>query len=328
MTDIPEEGFMLGKFFPPQEGHRYLGDFATAYCRRLTIMVETQPGQSIDGGLRFEWMREMFPRANVVWANEVLPQDPSETQDFWNIWRDAIARHAPGAYDVVFASEHYGHRLAQELGARFVPVDLSRDCRPISGTAIRADPMGNWKYIPMPVRPYFCKRVVLFGPESSGKSTLATALGRHYDTTVVPEYGRIHVDAFGEPDAEGLRRIAAGHVASVAAAKRQANRILIEDTDPSMTGIWSEMLGIERDASIDAAASDPDLYVLCDVDIPWIDDGQRYFPGEADRRRFFDLCEAELKTRSVPYVVVRGSVEERMATAIESIDRVVMGIRP
>lgn len=322
--DKPRQGFMLGKFLPPTEGHRYLGDFAASYCSRLDILVGTMPHEPIPGRLRHEWMKEMFPRANVFWCDEVLPQDPSETPDFWQIWKDVVARHSSGPPDVVFASEHYGHRLAAEVGARFVPVDISRTCRPVSGTAVRSNPMAHWSYIPLPVRPYFCRRVTLFGPESSGKSTLASAIGEHFRTIVVPEYGRIHVDAFGDPEPADLHLIAAGHRASVTAAMRQANRFVVEDTDPALTSVWSEMLHGRPEPEISGQAPDPDLYILCDIDIPWVGDGQRYFPQDADRRRFFDLCHAELRRRNAPYVVVAGTLEQRLETAAAAIERLVL----
>lgn len=175
------------------------------------------------------------------------------------------------------------------------------------------------------MRPYFTKRVTLFGPESTGKSTLAAELGRHYATVVAPEYGRTYTEAFGtEITAEDLRNIVAGHQASVRAAIRQANRVLIEDTDPVMTGVWSNMLLGTRDKWFDRYCDYPDLYLLTDIDVMWEDDGTRYF--ENDRQRFFDMCEQELINRGVKYVKVSGSLEQRMQTAIQAIDKLIVDI--
>lgn len=312
-------GFLLGKFMPPQIGHKYMCDFAQSYCDDLTIMVESHDGQPIDGRLRHQWMSEMFPKANVVHCHERLPQDPGETPDFWTIWADVLARYAPSRTDLVFASEHYGHRIAEILGARFVPVDIERRCRPISATMVRSDIIGHWDMLPEPVRAHYCPRVVVMGPESSGKSTLASALGLRLRTVVAPEYGRVHCDAFGMPDAEGLRLIARGHAAGVAAARRQANRVLIEDTDTAMTQVWADMLGEPRDATVESFWTAPDLYVVCDIDVPWVGDGQRWFPEPADRRRFLDLCIAEVEARETPWVIVRGSVDQRVRRTLQAI---------
>jgi HTH-type transcriptional repressor of NAD biosynthesis genes len=330
--DRPKRGFLLGKFMPPHQGHVFMCEFARQYCERLTILVGTLPDDPIPGQLRYQWMKEMFPDCDVVWCNEVLPQEPKGPDDdaFWDIWRqtclDALNTTwevgDPATVDVVFASEAYGQRLASELGAEFVPVDLTRTARAISGTAIRSDPFANWEYIPDVVKPHFVKRVCVFGPESTGKSTLALALGKHYHTVVAPEYGRTYTEVFGaDVNADDLRKIVHGHIASVAATKRQANRILIEDTDPVMTAVWSDLLIGQRHDWFNGFDDYADLYLLCDVDIPWVNDGTRYFSSDEKRKHFYDVCEAELKSRSVRYEVIRGGGMMRYKSAVAAIDR-------
>ena len=133
---------MLGKFLPPHRGHQYLVDFAREYCERVTVLVCTLESDPIPGELRFRWMREMFPDQHLVHITDPLPQEPAEHPRFWDIWRGVCRRAAPDGVDVVFASEDYGHTLAQVLGAAYVPVDHGRRQVPVSGTRIRADPMG------------------------------------------------------------------------------------------------------------------------------------------------------------------------------------------
>ena len=315
-------GFMIGKFLPPTKGHEFLGRFAMAHTGgNLTAMVESHDGQEIPGALRAAWMREMLPGATIVNCHERLPQDPSETPDFWTIWEEVLRRHAPEGVTHVFASETYGHRIAEILGAEFVPVDIERRCRDVSATRVRADPYGMWRMLPAPVRAHYCRRVTLIGPESSGKSTLAAALGEALDTVVAPEYGRLWCDQFGTPDSEGLRRIARGHAAGVAAARREANRVLIEDTDAAMTQVWADMLGHPRDPAVEAFWTAPDLYVVCDVDTPWIDDGQRWFPAPEDRRRFLAGCIDEAHARGVPWVLASGDTATRVDRVLAEMRR-------
>ncbi len=153
-----QHGMLLGKFLPPHMGHVYLADFARHYVREpkhLSIVVGTLEREPIPGALRFQWMRELFPDANVIRLSDELPQDPSEHPDFWRLWHDALMRVLPRRPDLVFASEDYGWKLAETLGAKFVLVDRARGVMPVSGTAVRADPLGNWQYLPRCVRPYF-----------------------------------------------------------------------------------------------------------------------------------------------------------------------------
>ena len=268
-------------------------------------------------------MRELFPFENVIHLTDELPQEPAEHPDFWTLWRTALLRVLPSKPDFVFASEQYGWRLAEELGAKFVPVNAARSAVPVSGTAIRTDPAAHWDYIPRCVRPYFVKRVCVFGPESTGKTTLARTLAAHFRTAWVPEYARTLLEARGgDVRFEDMEAIARGHIASEDALARNANRVLISDTDPLATRIWSDVLFgrvpdyVRQQADSRAA----DLYLLCDADVPWVPDAVRYLPERG--REFFERCEAELRARGRNYVVIRGGWDERMAAAVDAVQSV------
>ncbi len=298
-----------------------LVDFARACCDRVTVLVCTRGQDPIPGALRYAWMRTMFPDCRVVHVTEVLPQVPDEHPDFWAIWRRVCLEAAGEPVDAVFASEDYGQRLADELGATFFPVDIARAQVPTSGTAVRLDPMGRWDELPEVVRPYFLRRVCLFGPESTGKSTLACDLARRYGTSFVAEYARGLLDPKqGRCDPDDIPKIALGQRAAEEALSRQARRLLFCDTDALTTTIWSDRLfgGCPDWIRAEARTRRYDLTLLLDVDVPWVDDQQRYLPDE--REAFFARCEAALQAHQRPYVVIRGSWEARWEAACEAVD--------
>src|SRR5258708_20737980 len=141
-------GMLLGKFMPPHMGHVYLVEFASRYVDQLTVVVCSLESEPIPGRLRFGWMKELFPFDNVVHLTERLPQEPSEHADFWALWKASMERILPCRPDFVFASEEYGWKLAEVLGAQFVPVDRERGAVPVSRTTIRTNPMATWDYLP------------------------------------------------------------------------------------------------------------------------------------------------------------------------------------
>lgn len=313
-------GFLLGKFLPPHAGHQVLCDVARASCEELTILVCSLDREPIPGALRHEWMRELYPDCRVLHLQRDIPQEPSEHPQFWDIWRDIVREFHPERIDLVFASEAYGKRLAEEVGARFVPVDPGRLAAPISGTAIRANPAANWKFLPPPVRAHLARRVCLFGPESTGKTTMTARLADHFATVAAPEYGRTYTEVFGvDCQTADLVRIAEGQQAMIEAMARWSGPIMFTDTDAVLTAVWSDMLIGARDVWFDRRLTLCDFYFLMDVDSPWIDDGTRYFPDPEVRTRFFDLCRQELERREAPYVILSGPFEDRFEAAVSAV---------
>lgn len=313
-------GLVLGKFLPPHLGHLHLTEFAARYVDALTIVVGSLAREPIPGSLRAAWMRELMPAARVVHLDDELPQTPDEHPDFWALWRRALEGALPDGVDFVFASEPYGAQLARELNARFVPVDVARASVPISATEIRRDPFAQWRYLPRCVRPHFAARVCVFGPESTGKSTLAARLAAHFDTVWVPEHARALLElSHGAIERDDIERIARGQRAAEDALARSANRVLFTDTDLLTTTIWSDALFGDCPAWLrrEADARRSTLHLLCDVDVPWVADEVRYFPD--DRRAFFDRCEAALQSRDWPYVILRGTWDERFRRAVEAV---------
>lgn len=313
-------GFLLGKFMPPHSGHVFLCQTAARLCDRLTVLVCSLPDDPIPGEQRFAWMKELLPGVEVIHHDIPAPQEPADHPDFWNIWKRICLNAHDGPIDIVFGSEPYVDRLAVELGAKPLIVDAGRLAFPVSGTAVRENPASVWRFIPGVVRPYFQKRVVLFGAESTGKSTMAEWLAAEFQTLFVPEYGRTY-DAHrkgGTWSEQDFEAIAVGHEAMRAAIAPSAGPILIEDTDPLLTRVWEEfLLGKSRDVDFDRPLAD--LYLLQDIDMPWTDDGTRYQGDPAARKAFHERCRELLREVRVNWKLVSGSVKERRAQCIAEI---------
>lgn len=320
-------GLLLGKFLPPHRGHQYLVEFAQAYVDELYVVVGTLAREPIPGALRHRWMQEIAPRARVIHLDEELPQEPSEHPDFWEIWRAALRRVVPARVDYVFASEDYGAPLARVLGATFVPVDPGRDAVPISATRVREAPMAAFPYLPRCVRPHYAKRVCVFGPESTGKTTLARDLARRFGTAWTPEYARVHLEAKASPesppDAADFAAIARGQRAAEEARARDADRVLILDTDLLLTTVWAEVMLGECPPALREAAEGrlADLYLLTDVDVPFVDDPVRYLPDR--RREFFARCRHALEARGLRHVVLSGDRPARAVAAVAAVTALV-----
>lgn len=165
------------------------------------------------------------------------------------------------------------------------------------------------------------RTICLHGPESTGKSTIAPRLAARLGGVGIEEYGRTFAEANGTDfSMADLVAIAREHDAKTRAAIARGVEPIILDTDPLMTAVWAEMLFGTRDPWFDAWTGTADLYLLFDIDLPWIDDGTRMFGSAAARQRFFDLSKAELERRGVHWALVSGSGEARFEAALAVIN--------
>jgi HTH-type transcriptional regulator, transcriptional repressor of NAD biosynthesis genes len=316
------EGLVIGKFMPPHLGHAYLIRQAQAQVEHLTVVVFTKSAEPIPGHLRVEWLKEMCPGVTFRHVTAEHPVD-FQSEAVWQLWIQEIRHVVPQRIDLVFSSETYGDELARRLGAQHRLVDPARQNVPVSSARVRDKPLDYWDYLTPGVRAYYAHRVAILGAESTGKTTLAQNLARHFNTAWVPEYARGYLEARGGVcTLEDMPVIARGQAAAEDRLARDANRLLICDTELLTTALWHErywgwcpdeiyQMAVER-------APRYRLFLLCDNALPWMDDGLRDSPGHREwfQQRFLE----ELQQRPWPYVVLSGSYAERTAEAVRAVE--------
>lgn len=172
------------------------------------------------------------------------------------------------------------------------------------------------------------KRVAIVGAESTGKTTLAQELARHYRTVWVPEYGREYTEVKVGREAffhyrwrsEEFIDIAKRQVELENEFAEKANGVLICDTDALATCIWHERYMHKWSAEVEeiAAAHPCDLYLLADIDTAFVQDGFR--DGEHLRQWMTVRFRQELESRHLPWLLLHGSHAQRFTTAVAAID--------
>ncbi|MES2264030.1 MAG: ATP-binding protein [Pseudomonadota bacterium] len=164
------------------------------------------------------------------------------------------------------------------------------------------------------------RRVAILGSASSGKTTLALALARHYDTAWVPEYLREFVDGEGRlPVEQEQIHIARTQVAREAALVAQARQYLFCDTTPLMTAVYSRYYfhGVDAELAALARQHTYDVTLLCAPDIPWVPEGFHREQEDVSGAIFALLVEA-LTAQGVAYTLVSGAAQQRL-TNVERI---------
>jgi HTH-type transcriptional regulator, transcriptional repressor of NAD biosynthesis genes len=312
-------GLVLGKFAPLHRGHQHLIETAQAAVHELVVAVYHTAWYPTPVERRAAWIRALFPRVRV----EIVPDLPPDSYDQSSI----TAVHAAdletrlGGFTDVFTSEDYGDELAACLGARHTLVDRERSRVPTSSTAIRADAYACRQWVEPLVYRELVHKVVFLGAESTGKTTLARVLAERHATTWVPEFGReLWERKDGRLELADLDLIAREQLRLEDEAALEAREILFCDTNVLATELWSRRLfGEASPAVVDLGARTEGDYTtfLCEPDFAFEQDGTR--ETRTDQLRFHALVRADLHRRALPFTVLTGPLETRVATVEQAL---------
>ncbi len=163
-------------------------------------------------------------------------------------------------------------------------------------------------------------RILITGPESTGKSLLARRLAERYQTNWAPEYARAYLECLGRPyREEDLLHIARGQLQVEDFHAQFARRILPCDTGMLVLKVWSEYKYGRCHPWIleQLHRRSYDLYLLCGTDVPWEYDPQRENPNE--REELYSIYKRDLERLGVPFTELWGGVEER----VEAVERLI-----
>ena len=181
------------------------------------------------------------------------------------------------------------------------------------------------------------EKIVVIGPESTGKSSLCQLLSKHYNTVWCPEFAREYLLKHGTNYTyNDLLTIAKGQIALedeylIKARKdweiknsKLKNPLLFVDTDMNVMKVWCEyVFGKCHSYILDKITErKSNLYLLCNIDLPWVKDELREYPDLQSRKELFYIYKDILINQNVPWTLISGNFEERLRIAIKSIDEI------
>ncbi|RRJ62757.1 cytidyltransferase [Paenibacillus oralis] len=322
-------GLTLGKFAPLHKGHQFMIETALQEVDELIVVIYETDVMPVPLHIRAGWIRKLYPAVRVIEAwdgpdgySNDREHEIREEQYILGLLKGEQVTH-------FYSSEFYGEHMSLALGAVDRRVDEARREVPISATMIRSDPYKYRKFISDVVYRDLITKVVFVGAMSTGKSTITEALAARYGTTFASEYGRdywtehqvnrrIGLEAFDE--------IALGHIEREEQVLLRANRYLFVDTNAITTYMFAlDYHGRAPELLTRIALENAqryDLFFLCDDDIPYDDTWDR--SGDQKRHVFHRQIIADLQERRIPFITLRGSLEERM----RKVDEVLAGFKP
>jgi NadR type nicotinamide-nucleotide adenylyltransferase len=182
------------------------------------------------------------------------------------------------------------------------------------------------------------RKIVILGPESTGKSTLCEQLAQHYNTLWCQEYAREYLLKHGmNYSYDDLLTIAKGQIAledgsvkKIISASRLPtpdSRLLFIDTDMYVMKVWCEFVFEKCHPWIlnQIVERKYDLYLLCNTDLPWVKDELREYPDLPTRNKLFYIYKDILVNQSTPWAEISGNNEERLQRALAIVDGMFAG---
>lgn len=179
------------------------------------------------------------------------------------------------------------------------------------------------------------KKIVILGPESTGKSTLCEQLAQHYETMWCPEFAREYLLTNGTNyEYDDLLTIARGQLAledeysstlernSLPMMEEGGHLPLFIDTDMYVMKVWSEFVfgKCHRFILDQIGERKYDLYLLCNTDLPWVEDELREYPELHTRKKLYSIYKDIMVNQPVPWVDISGDDDARLRKGIAAID--------
>lgn len=321
---IVKQGLVLGKFMPLHTGHLALINFAAKHCDELFILLCHTKKEPVKGAVREGWLTAAvakFPNCRVVsllYNEDDLPNTSVSSKEVSLQWSKAIKHILPGI-DAVFSSEIYGDYLASFLNIKHIVFDMERKAIPISASAILSNPLLHWNFIAETAKPYFVKKIILLGTESTGKSTMAKKLAEYFAADFVPEMAREILEKTEDCQPEHLVQIAELHALTILAKIKETKRLLFVDTDVNITKSYSRYLFnkiLDVPEWIEEV-NEGHLYIFLEPDCEFIQDGTRLSIEERNKLSLFH--KEQLKQKGIAYFSIYGNWDERFEKAVELI---------
>lgn len=331
-------GMYGGSFDPLHIGHLHDMIRAAAMCEELYAVISWCKGrESTSKELRYRWiynnMRHLTNVKIILIEDKAASKEEYNTDYYWEKGAEDIKAAIGKPIDAVFCGTDYmgTNRFESLYSPESEVIYFERAEVPVSSTELRVDVCKNWQYLPPICRPYYVKRVLIAGGESTGKSTLVQNLAIAYNTNFVREIGRDTCDIAGGEEFMNMDDLCENLLwqkTEEIKAAQFSNRILFIDTDAVTTKFYAQFLLHDKQeiekcftlADAITALNRFDLVLFLEPTVEFVQDGTRNETIAEDREKYSQQIKRLFRTAGIDFYRLNGDYLDRFNRAKQLIE--------
>lgn len=311
-----------GSFNPLHLGHvRCIIEAANQFIKLYIVLAVGNNRNEIDKKIRYRCLYQLtkhIGNVKIIFIEDNADTKEEYTEDLWEADSIKIKNAIGEKIDAVFLGDDY-------KDSELIFIERNK----ISSSKIRENVYKYWDYLPNIVKPYYTKKVLLLGSESTGKSTLTINLANYYNTNYIEESGRELSEKSGTDLlmlSEDFTEILLIHKLNEIKAIEYSNKVLFIDTDAIITNFYmyfledENIIDNERLAKAIIHINKYDLILFLEPDVDFIQDGDRSEVIKNDRIKYSNKIKDILNDLNIKYYSINGNYQERFKKSISIIN--------